>query len=166
MRDTLHLLVTVGTTPFDSLIRELDILIGQGRHGSNLRARFQVSAAATYFPVNGTWIRFSSEIRDEYQQADIVVCHAGAGTVFTLLEMQKRIVVVPNISRRDKHQLDIATWVDSNQYALVARSGTDVLHQVQSYLTGWAPARYQPVRFFRAAEIFNLVSCTSQRKGM
>jgi len=49
----------------------------------------------------------------------VIITHAGAGTVFQLLEDKAKMVVIPNHDRIDAHQLDIAQYVDNNKFASV-----------------------------------------------
>ena len=50
----------------------------------------------------------------------MIVCHAGAGTIFTLLELGKKIIVAPNPKLKDDHQKDICRFVELNNYSFVA----------------------------------------------
>jgi beta-1,4-N-acetylglucosaminyltransferase len=107
------ILVTVGTTAFDSLIRQIDTSISL-----DLDIRLQI-ANGNYLPQNFSWFRFSSAISSLYEEADFIICHAGAGTVYRLLEMRKKIIVVPNLNRSDPHQRELAFFVESNRYGMV-----------------------------------------------
>jgi beta-1,4-N-acetylglucosaminyltransferase len=113
----MKILVTVGTTTFDSLIEYLD----QEEIFFHLDIEFQI-ANGKYVPVNHGFFRFvdPDEIIRKYESADIVITHAGLGTVIQLLEMRKRLIVVPNLERVDKHQLDLGAFLLRNKYALVA----------------------------------------------
>jgi beta-1,4-N-acetylglucosaminyltransferase len=110
-------LVTVGTTTFDSLVEYLD----QEEIFLHLDIEFQI-ANGRYIPVNHGFFRFvePDEIIRKYESADVIITHAGFGTVIQLLEMGKRLIVVPNLERVDKHQLDLGAFLARNRYALVA----------------------------------------------
>jgi len=109
----MKILVTVGTTRFDSLIKYLDEeCIGLGHE-----ITFQI-ADGKYKPVNFPFFRFNSEINTYYIASDLVICHAGAGTIYKLLELKKKIIIVPNTERVDNHQLDIAEFMATNGYAI------------------------------------------------
>ena len=107
-------LVTTGTTPFEGLIKSID-----GLDNPEWTFKYQIALGSKYLPSSDSYFFFSDKIEQLYISSDIVVCHAGAGTVFKLLEMKKMAVVVPNSERRDKHQLDLANYVDTNDYAIV-----------------------------------------------
>ena len=109
----MKVLVTVGTTRFDSLIKYIDeVFIDSG-----IAFTFQI-ADGKYEPVNFPYFTFSNDIETHYHGSDVVICHAGAGTIYKLLEIKKKIIIVPNTERRDNHQLDIAEYMGGNGYAL------------------------------------------------
>jgi len=120
------ILVTVGTTSFDALIRAVD---------QNLPREWNLHlqiADGTYIPKHFDWFRFSDRISDFYSQSAFVICHAGAGTVFRLLELRKRLVVVPNLTRADPHQRELAHFVDSNHYAVVCQEPTSIAESIRA----------------------------------
>jgi len=110
----MKVLITVGTTPFDKLIRYCDEHLS-----SSLAVTMQISSNARYIPRRFAAFKFTDDVRLCYQDADLVVTHAGAGTIFTLLEMRKRIIVVPNLERDDRHQKDLASIVSQKRWGLV-----------------------------------------------
>ena len=66
-----------------------------------------------YEPKNAKYFRFTSngELTKLYDNARIVVCHSGVGTILTALEHGKIVVVVPRLKiygeHIDDHQLEI-----------------------------------------------------------
>lgn len=103
------ILVTVGSTLFDELFDQIDSL------PESIRSRITCQVGPSEKrPKVSKIIDFVDNIEDYYKSAQIVICHAGAGTVFRLLELEKKIIVVPNISRTDKHQLDLAQYIEDN----------------------------------------------------
>lgn len=107
----MRILVTVGTTPFDALIHRAD------KELAAHDLKFQI-ADGHYKPKNGTWFRFG-EISSLYDWSELVITHAGAGSVYTLLEKRKRILVVPNLERRDPHQKELARYIEVCRFAYV-----------------------------------------------
>jgi len=65
----------------------------------------------------------SAELRAEIAAADLVISHAGTGSILTALELGKRPIVVPRRAARgehvDGHQNDLAAFVASEGLALV-----------------------------------------------
>ena len=80
-----------------------------------------------YIPSNGKVLKFVKDIEKYYNWADVVITHAGAGTVYKLLEIQKKIIVVPNTERLDNHQLELADFVEKNNYGKVAKKTNQIL---------------------------------------
>lgn len=112
----MRILVTVGTTRFDTLVKFSDELAKKLIGDEFI---FQISDS-TYIPTAGESFSFSSNIEEFYINADIVITHAGAGSIYRLLELNKKIVVVPNLERIDKHQVDIASYMEREGCLLVA----------------------------------------------
>ena len=110
----MNFLVTVGTTGFDRLFMYCDTLDWSGHV-----VRWQIGPGK-FCPAGTGSERYIANIHEAYSWADVVITHAGAGTVYTLLELGKRIIVVPNLTRRDKHQRELARFVEMNQFGIVA----------------------------------------------
>ncbi|WP_394157426.1 PssE/Cps14G family polysaccharide biosynthesis glycosyltransferase [Vibrio campbellii] len=111
----MKIFVTVGTTPFDSLIKSIDEKIAN-IHG--VEVTFQISDG-NYKPKFGDFFNFSENINHYYKSSDVVITHAGAGSIYSLLESRVKTIIVPNLDRIDKHQIDIARFMENNGYASV-----------------------------------------------
>ncbi len=109
----MKIFVTVGTTPFDQLIKYVDQNITKEQN-----IVFQI-AKGEYKPANFPYFAFTDEIDLYYKTADLVICHAGAGTIYNLLELKKKIIVVPNLERADPHQKELASYIEKNNYGIV-----------------------------------------------
>ena len=94
---------------FDRLIREMDEIAGR----VDEEVIMQIGETA-YEPKNARYFRFvSAEKMDQlYEDARVVVCHAGVGSILTALEHGKPVIAVPRRKKYgehvDDHQLDIA----------------------------------------------------------
>ncbi|MGL4800922.1 MAG: PssE/Cps14G family polysaccharide biosynthesis glycosyltransferase [Cetobacterium sp.] len=108
----MKIFVTVGTTPFESLIKYIDTNI------KNHELIAQISTGK-YIPKKMESFDYKENIENYYKWADLIITHAGAGSVYKLLEMGKRIVVIPNIERLDNHQLELANFIEKNNYGEV-----------------------------------------------
>ncbi len=145
----MKILVTAGTTPFNSLFAHLDNLtykfpdmefIGQIGNGD-------------YAPETFPSFRFTNEFPHQIESSDAVITHAGAGTVYDLLERGKRSIVVANLERQDKHQLEITRYLNDSGYAL-ATTELDSLEALLHRLKGFKPRPYQKIDFFLGDEIY------------
>lgn len=108
--------VTVGTTPFDDLIKYLD---DQDWNGVEIIA--QISEKATFKPKNIEWFEFCDNIDFYYKNYNVIISHAGAGSVYKLLELNKKCIFVPNTSMKDNHQEDICRFLSENNFAEILR---------------------------------------------
>jgi beta-1,4-N-acetylglucosaminyltransferase len=115
----INVFITVGTTEFDDLIEVID-KISLNLPDFNMVA--QISSSAVYSPRNITFFDFSDDFESYVDSADIIICHAGAGSVYSMLEKAKRLIVVPNLSRVDKHQLELANFVQKNNFSIVCNT--------------------------------------------
>lgn len=151
VRQVVNIFITVGTTAFDSLFRVLDYPIIQNRH--NFKAQI---GPGKYIPTHMPHFKFTDEIGKFIDWADAVICHAGAGTVFSLLEQEKRCLVVANTERTDQHQLELARYVSDNGYALTTQDVKNVPTLLDK-LFDYKPNRYEKTPFFKSEEITNLI---------
>jgi len=104
------ILVTVGLMyGFERLVKEMD-----GIAGRMDEAVIMQIGDTTYKPKNAIYFRFTSNegIDRLYEDARVVVCHAGVGSILTALEHGKPVIAVPRRKKYgehvDDHQLDIA----------------------------------------------------------
>lgn len=147
----MKIFITVGTTPFETLIRFCDENLD-----SALAITMQISNDASYIPKRFDYFKFTKDIISFYQSADLIITHAGAGTIFTLLEMSKRIIVVPNLERDDSHQKDLAGVVSSNKWGLVCWQYQELPELVMSALH-FPMVPYQRQEFFGGPYIDDII---------
>lgn len=104
------LLVTVGTTEFDQLTKELDCenfyrlvtelgyskVVFQTGRGKHIPQQRKTPTIVT--------IDFTPSISDFFASADTIISHCGAGTLLECLKLNKRIIAVVNDTLADNHQ--------------------------------------------------------------
>jgi beta-1,4-N-acetylglucosaminyltransferase len=117
--------VTVGTTLFDALIRALDsdaclaalrargvtrllLQIGHGTHEP--RASFPGLEIAYY--------RHNAQYKADVAAADLIISHAGAGSIMDALAAKKKLIVVVNTMLMDNHQTELAEAMAAQQYCV------------------------------------------------
>ena len=130
--------VTVGSTKFETLIDRLlddDVLhvlekysfnrmiiqIGNGKHKI-----LNVDEGKTCLELikNNVQIiayKYKQSIRQDLEQADLVISHAGAGSVIESLEANKKLIVVINESLMNNHQFELADRMYKEGYLLYSR---------------------------------------------
>jgi beta-1,4-N-acetylglucosaminyltransferase len=149
----MKLLVTVGTTAFDTLIAEVDRLCAQ-------EASWDVVSQigpGEFAPVHHRWSRYFDDLFSSNPDR-LVVCHCGAGTVYELLDSQRPFIAVPNLERDDKHQRELARFLEANRLAPVAWSPSELqalLARAPSLFDDRAP--YRRVPFHQAETIRTII---------
>lgn len=147
----MNILVTVGSSSFDSLIKDVDNTVKSYPH---CHTTFQIGSGS-YTPVNGEYFSFAERFSEYLANADLIITHAGAGTVFELLEMGKKCIVVPNVERVDKHQSDLAQYITEHNFALVCHN-TRHIAQLIEQAPNYQPNTYRKEPFLLADELIQL----------
>lgn len=125
-KSTKTLFVTVGSTKFEPLINkvltpellstlkshqftDIKLQCGDGNHADK-QLNFSQNSVVK-FSKEGLKIvayDYKPTIREDMESADLIVSHAGAGSVMESLSLNKRLVVVINDQLMDNHQLELA----------------------------------------------------------
>lgn len=146
----MKIFVTVGTTPFDRLIHTIDQI-------ENSENKFIIQTANPKIKINNykhfEWVE---NINQYYKWADLIICHAGAGTVYNLLEMNKTIIVVPNLDRIDHHQKEIANYIANKNYCSVCFD----VNNINSLINSIKEKKFAPYKkesFFVKEDIIDFI---------
>jgi UDP-N-acetylglucosamine transferase subunit ALG13 len=121
--------LTVGSQePFDRLVRAIDEWAAL--HPSH-KVRAQIGASALQpLHMSAHKVLSPSEFRDHVANADLVIAHAGMGSVLTAGELCKPLVVMPRRSEfgetRNDHQLSTARWLVDRSRIEVAWQADDL----------------------------------------
>ncbi|MEL0641505.1 PssE/Cps14G family polysaccharide biosynthesis glycosyltransferase [Pseudoalteromonas aliena] len=142
----MNIFVTVGSTRYDSLFYAVEKALND-----NHNATFQI-ADGEYSHAKITTIRFVKNINEYYQTADVIITHAGAGSVYNLLEMGKKIIVVQNTERVDAHQQDLVKFVEEKNYGLGCYDVSQIAEKINQ-IEGFQPVPYIKKEFSKTKEI-------------
>jgi UDP-N-acetylglucosamine transferase subunit ALG13 len=130
--------VTVGTQlPFDRMVRTVD----RWADGHSYGDVFAQIGPAKYHPKCFPWSEFldADECRRKIEQADLVVAHAGMGSILTALELGKPIVVMPRLAafgeHRNDHQLATAKRLLTQGRIIVAFDECQLLEKLTYFKT-------------------------------
>ena len=151
----MNIFVTVGTTPFDKLIEKIDMLATE--HNIIL----QISENAKYIPINLEYIHFTKEINEYFDKADLIITHAGAGNIYNLLELNKKILVVPNLERIDVHQMDLANYVKNESFAFICTDISIIQESIERAVL-YKTKKYEKEIFFKFKEIVEYLNIDFQ----
>lgn len=142
--------VTIGSMfPFDRLIRVMDEwAISEGR--TDVVAQI---GNGSYEPKNMKFGRYldQSEFAENMKNADLIVAHAGMGSVITAGRTGRPIVLLPRIKEwgehTTNHQLATANWLRDKLGIFVADTDADLPDVIKKALSAEIEggARFAPV---------------------
>ena len=135
--------VTTGTQePFDRLIQAVDIIASEFPDIEFIVQAFNSS----YEPQNFKSQKFlaSKDFFSYLRSAELIISHAGMGTIISALVEQKPILVMPRLiqynEHRTGHQLATATKLDELGYVHVAYDEKQLIQMIQEKgLSGFKP---------------------------
>ncbi|KAI0310895.1 glycosyltransferase family 1 protein [Amylostereum chailletii] len=114
----MRVFITVGSTKFDLLVQAvlslpvIDALRQKGYNDIIVQCgNSQVDGLESEFERHGATVtvwRFKPSLEEEYAAADLVISHAGSGTILDVLRKPKPLIVVPNPTLLDNHQEELA----------------------------------------------------------
>lgn len=140
--------VTVGTTRFDALVAAADdpafaaalvardfthLAVQAGAGGDYKPHRLLgegVSAGVVKVgkergvPLSVEFFAYAPSLADRMAAADLVISHAGAGSVFEALRLRKPLVAVPNPALMGDHQGELARSLSASSHAAAASPAT------------------------------------------
>lgn len=136
--------LTVGThkDPFDRLIKKVDDLVSSGSIKDKVVMQIGNSA---YEPKNCEFYRFigSDKFEELYKSADIIICHAGAGSIINALKNKKHLVIVPRLKKfhehTDDHQLDLAEAMEKDGKAVCVRDVEQLPEAINNASASFVP---------------------------
>lgn len=122
------ILVTLGTQDksFDRLLKAIDKNIENG----NIKDKVLVQAGFTYKTYKSKNMEMfdyvdTKTMTDLVAESDFVISHAGAGSILTALENNKKIIVVPRQSKygehNNDHQIEIAERFEHDGHVIYLR---------------------------------------------
>lgn len=127
--------VTVGTTPFEGLVKAADALDKK----ENVIIQ---KADGFYVPINHEFIEFTDQFASYLDRADIVVTHGGAGTLFDLVGRGMKVVGVANGERNDLHQEELLKVLEDAGHIIWCKDLNDLESCITAAKT-FAPKKYQ-----------------------
>ncbi|KLO18578.1 glycosyltransferase family 1 protein [Schizopora paradoxa] len=149
-----RVLFTVGSTFFDELVdsalsdivlealhsrgaEEITVQCGAYKGKNKELAGISSTPVLSWNEEHGLQLEiyaFKPNLTEEFMRADLVVSHAGSGTIIDVLRLGKPLIVVPNPSLLDNHQQDLATELEKLGYlkATTPRSLHDCISKFEA----------------------------------
>lgn len=107
------ILIILGTQKFqfNRLLKEVDRLIAKKKINEDVFAQVGYS---NYKPINFKYCKFLTyDLLQEYiKNSDIVISHAGTGSIMNSLKYQKKVIAVPRLAQYKEH-------VDDHQVQII-----------------------------------------------
>lgn len=123
--------VTVGTTRFDDLVRQVvaDEMCQKFRQSGFKRMIVQTGSSPIPIQtqVCGLDVHcydYKASIHDDIKNADLVISHAGAGTVLETLSLGKPLITVVNEKLMNNHQMELAQQMHKDGHSLYCTCST------------------------------------------
>ncbi|TCZ69054.1 glucuronosyltransferase [Flaviaesturariibacter aridisoli] len=137
---TMNVFVTIGSQePFARLLTIVDEL---ALHFPALRFTAQTTPGHPFEARHIETLLFipPAAFRQHLLDADLVVCHAGIGTILNVLELEKPLIVFPRLARhhetRDDHQVATARAFVQQGYLHMAESSEELRARIEDFLQG------------------------------
>jgi beta-1,4-N-acetylglucosaminyltransferase len=144
-------LVTVGTTTFPDLLTAVshqDLLEQLATHHFThlvLQTGSTPYAAPTHPSLSIRHFDYTADLSSELAAADLVISHAGAGTLLQALRLHKAVLVVVNEGLMDNHQAELADALATTGHVWTTRC-QDFSETLRSLLTATDAPRPFPVQ--------------------
>lgn len=133
-----NILVTVGSTnfKFDRFFKIMDEIVEEGvLDGNNIVAQTGIKDYEIKNYKNFEFV--SNEEMGKLQSgADVIICHAGTGTVTNSLSKGKKVIVFPRLKKFGEHesdnQLELASAFQSAGYVLCATNKEELITAIKN----------------------------------
>ena len=139
-----QILITVGTTKFENLIKAIDtekfyemiikykftkIIIQKGT-GEYIPKIYEKYKDKINIQVSTLLNDFENIIKN----SEIIVSHGGAGIILECLKNKRKVIVCVNDTLMDNHQIELASSLDKEGYVHYCRKVNDIVDDIESLL--------------------------------
>ncbi|MEC7784226.1 MAG: glycosyltransferase [Bacteroidota bacterium] len=129
--------ITTGTQePFDRLLSTMEICAAKFPEVEFVAQAINTDVDANNLKIEG--FLSPSTFNDYFDRADLIVGHAGMGTIITALVKQKALIVIPRDAslgeHRNDHQLATAKKMSALNYVKVAYTSEELINFVELFI--------------------------------
>ena len=140
-----QILITVGTTKFENLIKAIDnkkfyeMLINAGFTKIIIQKGY-----GEYIPQN--YKTFENQIKiqiseiinhfeDVIKSSELIISHGGAGIILESLKNKKKVIVCVNDELMDNHQIELATSLHENNYVYYCKNLQNIVEDAEKLIS-------------------------------
>ncbi|KAF8936659.1 N-acetylglucosaminyldiphosphodolichol N-acetylglucosaminyltransferase catalytic subunit alg13 [Dissophora ornata] len=122
---TNRVFVTVGSTQFDKLIAVVSspalLQLLHSLNYTHLTIQHGQSPITTPSSTDSSGMRvdaykYKPSLREDMEGANLVISHAGSGSILEALRLKKKLIVVVNEDLMDNHQLELGSALHEQGY--------------------------------------------------
>ena len=140
-----QILITVGTTKFENLIKAIDnekfyeMIIKNGFTKIIIQKGY-----GDYIPVN--YKKFENNIKVQVSEiinnfenviktSDLIISHGGAGIILESLKNKRKVIVCVNDELMDNHQVELATSLEENGYLYYCKNLSNITEEAEKLIS-------------------------------
>ena len=140
-----QLLITVGTTKFENLIKAIDndnfysMIINNGFNKIIIQKGY-----GEYKPIN--YKKFENKIKIQVSEiinnfenviksSELVISHGGAGIILESLKNKKKVIVCVNDELMDNHQVELASSLHNESYVHYCKDLSNIVEETNQILS-------------------------------
>ncbi|KAJ9477753.1 UDP-N-acetylglucosamine transferase subunit ALG13 [Pseudozyma hubeiensis] len=142
---------SAGKGIFESMLDEAKAMQGLTSSAASSALQGAALQAETEHGIELNLFQFAPDIKSYIQSADVVISHAGSGTILDTLRMRPEtpaLVVVPNTSLMDNHQVELAEALGRDNFLIVGSEETLTKDVARARTTACvAFPDFEPARF-------------------
>ncbi len=141
------LCISVGSTKFDSFITYISSAFFIASIVKLGYSKLIVQHGTSLFSGKGNSdieiesFQYSGNLCEYFKMADVIICHAGAGTCLELIDLNKKFIVVDNVGLADQHQRELAIKLSELSYCLISAENdlVDNLRRIADFVPSNQP---------------------------
>jgi UDP-N-acetylglucosamine transferase subunit ALG13 len=152
--------VTVGTQlPFDRLIESIDKIAPSFKDQEVVAQVFGMK----YQPKNIKTLDYiaPADFKSYVEKADLIISHAGTGTILSVAQMEKPMIVFPRLGKlketRNDHQIATCRMMEKISRLQVAYDENDLKEKIDSFFKNKLPVM-QKISAYASTELINSIS--------
>ena len=149
-----QILITVGTTKFENLIKAIDnekfyeMIINNGFTKIIIQKGYGEYIPQNYKKFENRIKIQISEILNNFENiiksSELIISHGGAGIILESLKNKRKVIVCVNDTLMDNHQIELASTLDKEKYVHFCKNVNDIVSDIESILNNKKEIKQYP----------------------